>query len=156
MYMFRSLVFNGKTVLPIVFAPDDDKALRLPLVDVFSESGKLLCYIHISRNFQKHGLSKLASLYSTVKANNMARLETRDLVAEIALAANADEHFKQILKKYSEYFSQDERCTNGGVHAIQCLKKMLKEKEHWGGLYANKYMHLNNCPSNRVESIHSS
>ncbi|CEI94131.1 hypothetical protein RMCBS344292_08352 [Rhizopus microsporus] len=153
---FRLLVFNGKTELPNVFVTDNDKNLRSALDDVLPESGKLLCYIHISRNFQKHGLSKLTSLYSTIKANNMARLKIRDLVAEIAISANTEEHFKQALKKYREYFSLGGRCTDGGVHAIQYLENMLKEKEHWVGLYANNYIHLNNRSSNRAESTHSS
>ncbi|CAO3695499.1 unnamed protein product [Rhizopus microsporus] len=120
---FRSLVFNEKMELPNVFVTHSDKALRSVLDGVFPESGKLLCYIHISRNFQKHGLSKLTSLYSTIKANNMARLEIRDLVAEIALSANTEEHFKQALKKYREYFSLDGKCTDSGVHAIQYLER---------------------------------
>ncbi|KAL4210899.1 hypothetical protein AB4K20DRAFT_1565376 [Rhizopus microsporus] len=99
---FRSLVFNEKMELPNVFVTHSDKALR---------------------NFQKHGLSKLTSLYSTIKANNMARLEIRDLVAEIALSANTEEHFKQALKKYREYFSLDGKCTDSGVHAIQYLER---------------------------------
>lgn len=33
---------------------------------------------------------------------------------------------------------------------------MLKEKEHWVGLYANNYIYLNNRSSNRAESTHSS
>ncbi|CEG70729.1 hypothetical protein RMATCC62417_06572 [Rhizopus microsporus] len=116
--------------LPNVFVTDNNKALRSALDDVFPESGKPLCYIHISRNFQKHGLSKLTALYSTVKAKNVARLEIRDLVAEIALPANTEEHFKQALKNYREYFSLDGRCTDAGVHAIQYLEKILKEEKH--------------------------
>lgn len=32
---------------------------------------------------------------------------------------------------------------------------MLLEEEHWIGLYANKYLHMNNRSTNRVEGTHS-
>ncbi|RCH89046.1 hypothetical protein CU097_002442, partial [Rhizopus azygosporus] len=120
---------DHESALPNVFVTDNDKALRSALDDVFPESGKPLCYIHISRNFQKYDLSKLTALYSTVKAKNIARLEIRGLVAEIALSANTEEHFKQALKNYGECFSLDGRCTDAGARERLSLRKLKSEQE---------------------------
>jgi hypothetical protein len=39
--------------LPNVFITDNDAALRKSLKEVFPESGYLLCYIHVARNFEE-------------------------------------------------------------------------------------------------------
>ncbi|KAG2228525.1 hypothetical protein INT48_003049, partial [Thamnidium elegans] len=62
-----------------------------------------------------------------------------DFTTHVSVLAEANFKNNASLDKARKYFTE----------------KMLSEKEHWVGFYANKLIHLGNRTSNRAETTHS-
>ncbi|CEG67183.1 hypothetical protein RMATCC62417_03649 [Rhizopus microsporus] len=59
-------------------------------------------------------------------------------------------------KAFKAYFSQDGLHADKGETALAHLEKILKDEAHWVAYHADKYLHLGNRSSNKVEGSHAS
>ncbi|PHZ12623.1 uncharacterized protein RHIMIDRAFT_251567 [Rhizopus microsporus ATCC 52813] len=132
-----ALVANTSLELSNVFVTDNESALRREIATAFPSSNTLLCYLHLLRNNQNNE-----------NGRKIVKLRTEKLFYEPAFKCKDEESKDTAL--YNLYALQ--AC----LIILFSLCRILKDEVHWVAYYADKYMHLGNRSSSRVEGSHSS